>query len=114
MSLAAFRLARSDGVGPVLHRRLLARHGSAEAALEALGPRAFPRAAAEREMAALSRMGARLLFLGAADYPPLLAELDDAPLVLAAQGDMAALDQRGVALVGARNASSLVAAWRGA
>ncbi|WP_191084085.1 DNA-processing protein DprA [Roseococcus microcysteis] len=107
MSLAAFRLARTEGVGPVLHRRLMARHGSAEAALDALGPRACPRDVALREMEALERMGARLLFLGAPDYPSLLAELDDAPLLLAAQGDMAALDQRCVAMVGARNASAL-------
>lgn len=106
MSLARLRLARTEGVGPALHRKLLARHGNAEAALAALGARAFPRDAAEREMDALAGMRARLLFLDDADYPALLALIEDAPLVLAAQGSLAPLRQRGVGLVGARNASA--------
>ncbi|WP_421988490.1 DNA-processing protein DprA [Roseococcus sp.] len=104
-ALARLRLARTEGVGHVMHRRLLARHGSAEAALEALGPRAWPRDAALREMDGLAAMGAHLLFLDGEDYPPLLALLEDAPLVLAALGDLAAFARRGVAVVGARNAS---------
>jgi len=76
-----------------------------EAALEALGPRAWPRDSAMREMEALDAMRARLIFRNDPDYPPLLALLEDAPLVLAAQGDLRALALRGVALVGARNAS---------
>jgi len=106
MSLARLRLARTEGVGPALHRRLLSRHGSAEAALAGLGPRAFPRDAAERETEALAAMGARLIFLDDAEYPPLLALIEDAPLVLAAHGSLAPLRQRGVGLVGARNASA--------
>lgn len=105
MLLARLRLARTEGVGRVLHRKLMSRHGSAEAALEALGRKAWPRDAALREMEALAEMGATLLFLGEPDYPELLAQLEDAPLVLAAQGSLAPLAQRGVAIVGARNAS---------
>jgi len=78
-----------------------------EAALEALGPRAWPRDSAMREMEALDAMRARLIFRDDPDYPPLLALLEDAPLVLAAQGDLRALTLRGVALVGARNASAI-------
>ncbi len=77
-----------------------------EAALEALGPRAWPRDSAMREMDALAAMRARLIFRNDPNYPPLLALLEDAPLVLAAQGDLRALTLRGVALVGARNASA--------
>lgn len=105
MSLARLRLARTEGVGRVLHRKLLTRHGSAEAALEAMGRRAWPRDAALREMEALAAMGARLLFLGEEGYPDLLAQTEDAPLVLAAQGSLAPLALRGVGIVGARNAS---------
>ena len=36
VTLARLRLARTDGIGPLTFRRLLARHGSAEAALDAL------------------------------------------------------------------------------
>ncbi|HZH46567.1 MAG TPA: DNA-processing protein DprA, partial [Roseococcus sp.] len=106
MSLARLRLARSEGVGLVFHRKLLARHVSAEAAVQALGPRAWPRDAAAREMEALAERGARLIFLGDADYPPLLALLEDAPLLLAVEGSLAPFGLRGVGLVGARNASA--------
>jgi DNA processing protein len=61
---------------------------------------------AEREIERLGRLGGRLLFLDDADYPPLLALLDDAPPVLAVLGDFSTLSRRAVALVGSRNASA--------
>lgn len=115
--LDALRLARTENVGPVTFRRLIHRFGSATAALAALpdlarrGGRSrplkpFPREAAERELAALARLGARLLALGAPDYPRALAALDDAPPVLSVLGDADQLSKRAVAVVGARNAST--------
>jgi DNA processing protein len=111
------RLARSEGVGPVTYRRLLRRYGSAGAALAALpglaqaGGRSAPLAVpsrqdAERELERVQRMQARLTFLGAADYPALLALLDDAPAVLAVLGSTAVLSEHAVAMVGSRNASA--------
>ena len=51
--LARLRLARTDGVGPVAFRQLMARHGSAAAVLSA-ERRAWAEAgAAEAEMAAV-------------------------------------------------------------
>ncbi len=93
------------------YRRLLLRFGSAAAALEALPglARAAPAIpsteAARRELDGLAAIGARMLFLGQPDYPALLALLDDAPPALALQGDVAALQPRGVGIVGSRNAS---------
>jgi DNA processing protein len=96
---------------------LLARYGSAAAALEALpelarrvGRRrplaiAGP-AAAERELAALERAGARLIAWGEPDYPPLLAAIEDAPPLLSLRGDGALLRRPAIAIVGARNASA--------
>jgi DNA processing protein len=115
-ALARLRLARTEGIGPITSRRLMAQYGSAIAALDALPGHAarratpftaFPATKAEREMERLDDIGARLLFLGEADYPPLLAMLDDAPPVLAVVGDVACLHARQVAVVGARNASAL-------
>ncbi|WP_298284137.1 DNA-processing protein DprA [Acidocella sp.] len=114
---ALLRLARTEGVGPITYRRLLARFGRVEDALAALpelarnGGRAQPpRIPAEaeigREMAALHRLGGRFLFLGAPDYPEYLAELADAPPALAVLGDAALLDQPAIGMVGARNASA--------
>ncbi|HUB12286.1 MAG TPA: DNA-processing protein DprA [Acetobacteraceae bacterium] len=112
-----WRLARTEGVGPIAWRNLHARYGTATAALAALprlaraggreGPLAIPTPEdAEQELLRLDKMGARLLVLGQPDYPPLLAMLDDAPPVIAVQGDSALLSARAVAVVGGRNASA--------
>ncbi|MCX7684624.1 MAG: DNA-processing protein DprA [Acetobacteraceae bacterium] len=114
-ALARLCLARTEGIGPVGFRRLLAREGSAAAALERiarqpswggrdLAPPSLRQAAEER--AALGRLGGRLLFLGDQDYPPRLAQLPDAPPVLSVLGDAAALAAPQVGLVGARAASA--------
>jgi DNA processing protein len=111
------RLARSEGVGPITYRRLLARFGTAKAAIDGLPElaraagrrtpmRIPPRSAAEREMAEAERLGARLLFFGTPDYPPLLATIADPPPVLAVLGDPALTRSRSVAIVGSRNASA--------
>jgi DNA processing protein len=111
------RLTRTEGVGPVTYRRLLDRYGSAEAALAALprlaraGGRATtplipPVSEVETEIEQMARLGGRLLFLGDAEYPPMLAMLDDAPPCLAVLGDAALLTKPAVAIVGGRNASA--------
>ncbi len=114
--IARLRLIRSERVGPVSFRQLLLRFGSAEAALDALpnlarragGPalRIATEAEALAEMAAAEKLGARLLFLGLAPYPTRLAEIEDAPPVLTAIGQLTLLDKPGVAIIGARNASA--------
>ncbi len=114
---ARLRLIRTPSIGPVSYRQLLARFGSAEAALAALpdlarrgggGRVPEPPAVAlvERERRQVEALGARLLFLGDPDYPMLLAQLDNAPAVLTVRGDLALLRRTPVALVGARNASA--------
>ena len=114
--IARIRLIRSPSIGPVTHRQLIARFGSAAAALEAIpdlarrGGGAPPRLCsaqdAERERAKVEKLGARYLTLGQGLYPRLLAELDDAPPLLVARGNLALLDKQSVAIVGARNASA--------
>ena len=113
---ARLRLIRSANVGPVTYFQLLARFGSAEAALRAIPdlaargggrvPRIAPLAAIEAEIKAVERLGARYLFLGQGLYPPLLAELDTAPPALVVKGDLSLLEKSPVAMVGARNASA--------
>lgn len=114
--IARLRLIRSDHVGPITYLHLLARFGSAAAALEALPelaargggrtPRLATRALAEQELAAVAKLGARHLFLGQGLYPALLAQSEGAPPVLIAKGELALLDRPAIALVGARNASA--------
>jgi DNA processing protein len=114
--LARLRLIRSPSIGPVTFRQLLARFGTAEAALAAVpdlaargggrAPTLFPVASAEREMAAVDKLGARYLALGQGLYPRLLAEMPDAPPLLVAKGDYKLLERQAIAIVGARNASA--------
>ena len=115
-AIARLRLIRTDSIGPITYRQLMARFGSADAALRALpdlarrGGRALaiPGAdAVEVELAALDRIGARMIFIGTPAYPSLLANLESAPPVLSARGDHGLLDRPAVAIVGARNASAV-------
>ncbi len=114
--LARLRLIRSDNIGPVTYFQLLARFGSAAAAIEAIpdlaargggrAPKLAARAAVEREVERVAELGARYLFLGQGLYPPLLAELETAPPALVVKGQASLLDRPAVAMVGARNASA--------
>ena len=111
------RLIRTEGVGPVTWRRLVDRYGTAAHALAALPglARAGGKASApvipslsdiRREFEQTAALGGRLLFLGQPGYPPLLAQLDDAPPVIAVLGDGDLLARPAVAVVGGRNASA--------
>ena len=110
---ARLRLARAEGIGAITARLLIARQGSALAAIAALPRLARGRPvgvpgedAAAAEEQALARLGARLIVLDEPHYPPALAAIEDAPLALAVLGDPAHLARRAVAIVGARNASA--------
>ena len=65
----------------------------------------FPRADAEREIAAARRLGIALVALGEPAYPLRLQMIDDAPPLIAIRGEMSALALPMVAIVGSRNAS---------
>lgn len=110
------RLIRSPQIGPVSYRQLIARFGSARAALEALpdlvrrggGAKAVlaDEGAIAREIDHAAKLGARHVFLDDADYPASLAHLDNAPPVMCIKGNVALLSRPTVAMVGARNASA--------
>ena len=113
--MARLRLIRSAGIGPLTYRQLLARAGSAVAALD-LVPAGAPSAGrrvvrlaneddAEREYAAGRDAGFVLLTLGEPDYPESLAAIADPPPVLWLHGASRLFYERSVAIVGARNAS---------
>lgn len=111
------RLIRTENVGPVTFRRLLNRFGSAQAALEAL-PRlsqsagrnaplnAPSQAQIEDELAAIDKMGARIIAMGEPDYPDMLRHIDAAPPMLTMRGNTSQNWARTIAIVGARNASA--------
>ena len=111
------RLLRSRRVGVSTFFRLLKEHGSAKAALDALpevaraagveGYKICPLPVVEQELRAARLAGAVPLAFGAPAYPTALAEIPDPPPLLWAIGDTALLTRPQIAIVGARNASSL-------
>jgi DNA processing protein len=115
--MAWLALARTETVGPVAFRHLIGRFGSASAALKALpdlarrAGRAFPPEiySPEKVYAEITRgelMGASLLCACESAFPAMLGALDPPPPVIWALGDPALLQQRSVAIVGARVASA--------
>ncbi|WP_121063016.1 DNA-processing protein DprA [Chachezhania antarctica] len=111
------RLLRSRKVGVRTFYRLLDEHGSAQNALKALpemardagieGYEICPMGVIRAEFQAAKAAKARLLCFGEPDYPTLLADIPDAPPTLWMIGDADRLAKPMIALVGARNASSL-------
>lgn len=111
------RLIRSENIGPRTFRVLINHYGGARGALDALPElarrggalkpaRACPREDAERELLAARRLGITLIALGEPEYPARLRMIDDAPPLVAARGNLAALTLPMVAIVGSRNASA--------
>ena len=114
--IAWLRLIRSDNVGPATFRDLINHFGSAETALEALPElsrrggstrsiRIATAGEAEREIETASRFGARFIGIGEPDYPAALRQIDAAPPLLAAKGDLEVATLPAVGIVGSRNAS---------
>jgi len=114
---AWLRLLRSRKVGIATFYQLLGEHGTAQNALAALpevarsagiaGYEICPPGVIDAEIKAAKAANARLLCLGVGAYPKWLAKIDDAPPLLWAIGDTGLLARPAIALVGARNASSL-------
>ncbi|WP_434288608.1 DNA-processing protein DprA [Celeribacter sp. SCSIO 80788] len=111
------RLLRSRRVGVSTFYRLMREHGSARAALETLPQIArnagvaeyqiCPQGVIEAELRAARKTGARLILRTDDDYPALLALIEDAPPALWVKGDLSLFERPALAIVGARNASSL-------
>ena len=111
------RLIRSRRVGPATFFRLLSEHGSAEKSLDALPQIArdagvkdyatFSHKAAYDELTNGTAMGLRLICFADPTYPEMLRHIPDPPPVLWAMGDLTVLQHPAIAVVGARNASSL-------
>lgn len=114
-TLAWLTLLRAPGLGPRRLLPLLQQTAGPEALLSAPPPntpekvrqalREADREQAARDLEWLLESGNRLLPVTAEDYPPLLKELPDPPLVLFLRGDPALLSLPQIAVVGSRNAS---------
>lgn len=108
----------TPGVGARLAAELLKRFGTPEKVfaaslteLEACGLPApvaktmgsgAPLKAAEQELEKIRQLGCRLLAWDEPDYPPLLKEIYDPPVLLYLRGDVSVLSSHCLAMVGAR------------
>ena len=117
------QLALTDGIGPVLARRLIETAGSpaaacgADAALlrtvDGVASKAGKIAASLRasagkvdaELARAASVGATVICPDDGTYPPLLREIPDPPLVLYVRGTLEPRDLNAVAIVGSRKCS---------
>lgn len=105
------RLARTPRVGPVTFAQLIARFGTAAAALDALpslGKKSQPPATnlIKNEIDKTIAYGARIICSGEAEFPPLLTALGPPPPVITVLGDISLAHQPTIAMVGARDASA--------
>lgn len=110
------RLARSENVGPVTFRDLMAEYGSATKVLDAL-PERVRQAGGKRpikitserqidtELKETEKQGVRIITFGEPDYPRMLAEADPPPPLILTKGAIHLADQECIALVGSRSAS---------
>jgi DNA processing protein len=112
--ISALQLFRSENVGPKAYGQLVRMYGSAAKALEHVEAHALKggkkitllaRDRAEKELKDIENYGAHLVVKGEDAYPELLAATHDAPPLLTVLGNKAALKQKAIAIVGARNAS---------
>ncbi|MGH1465162.1 MAG: DNA-processing protein DprA [Cognatishimia sp.] len=111
------RLLRSRRVGPTTFHRLISEHGNVIDALAALpeialaaGVKSYqicPEQYIYDELAAATNAGATLICSRDNTYPKALYDLPDAPPLLWALGNLELLKSPKIAIVGARNASSL-------
>ncbi len=111
------RLLRSRRVGISTFFRLMGEHGNARAALAALPEIAHtagvqdytscPEGVVISEIKAAQAAGAQMICYNDANYPSALADIPDPPPILWAIGDLTLMSRPMVAMVGARNASSL-------
>jgi len=115
-------LTRIEGLGVRGAHRLIEHFGSPQAAymaslteLESCGVPArvaqaiFAQAGlkdAEKEVREVTKADCRLIAVDSEDYPSLLKQIPDAPLLLYVRGDAKILSQHAVAMVGTRRPSA--------
>jgi DNA processing protein len=83
-------LRRAEGIGAEVARRILAQRGEVDPAAEEARAR---------------QAGARIVTRDDAEYPALLSEIYDPPLVLYIRGELVKADRNAIAVVGTRHAT---------
>lgn len=111
------RLYRSQNVGPITFKALMARFGSASEAVKQLPDLArrggrntklkmYSHENAQKELRDVEACGGDSVYFSSQDFPPALRHIPDPPPFLHIKGDRHLLTKECVAIVGSRNASS--------
>lgn len=106
--ISYIQLINTSGIGPVNFKKIVARYGNAEKALEelALKRKIFPKAKAEEELMTAEIKKVQIITIEDELYPYNLKQIEDAPPILYALGDVSLLkNDNMLAVVGSRNAS---------
>ncbi|MDR1694297.1 MAG: DNA-processing protein DprA [Lactobacillaceae bacterium] len=102
------QLINTDGVGPITFYKLIDMYGSAKEAIKNLPKRynVFAKSTAQHEIELAKAKNIKIIAYKDNEYPDLLRELEDAPPILYAKGNIELLKHPlAVSIVGARNAS---------
>ena len=118
-SLHWLALALTPGLGPTRGRKLVEHFGGIEQVfqatlteLEACGVQVISAQSlgtgrstelAQEELIRAASVGAHIVVLDSAEYPPLLRQIYDPPLALYVRGDVGVLSAPGIAIVGTRH-----------
>lgn len=106
--ISYIRLINTPGIGPVVFKKLLARYGNIDRALSELSQKRkiMSQEKAEEELMTAEIKKIKILTLEDEDYPYNLKQIEDAPPVLYALGNVELLKNNNMlAVVGSRNAS---------
>ena len=103
------RLLRTEGIGQITFHKLIAKYQTATKAIEFLSTlrkyKIADKSIAEREIDSAQHFGCKILFSCDENYPFLLSQISDKPAVLYILGNVDALNEKNIAMVGSRNAS---------
>jgi DNA processing protein len=107
-----FCLARTETIGPITYRRLIAKYKTAEAALNAIPfftkgkpISIFSRDKAMAEIENIHKLKGKIISLYDDDYPAWLKEIEDAPPILSVIGNVSLFTKPSIGIVGSRNSS---------
>lgn len=106
--ISYIQLINTTGIGPVNFKRVISRYGNVEKALAeiSLKRKIFPRAKAEEEIMTAEIKKVRIITIEDELYPYNLKQIEDAPPILYALGNVDLLQNNNMlAVVGSRNAS---------
>ncbi|MCM1323075.1 MAG: DNA-processing protein DprA [Acetobacter sp.] len=106
--ISYIQLINTPGIGPVNFKKIISRYGSVERALAELSikRKVFPRAKAEEEIMTAEIKKVQIITIDDEDYPYNLKQIEGAPPVLYALGNIELLkNSNAMAVVGSRNAS---------